>query len=383
MKILHILSNRKWTERSEPVVELALAEKNLGAEVMFVCGSSVQKLQDRVEYNAKRKGLDSTVALHMPKHFQLKPAVSDVRHLRSIIADFKPQIINCHMQNAHLVASVSRWKSKFPLIIRTCYDPKGPGKDFRSRFIYKYCTDGLIVISKSAGIKAIKTYGFSDDRVQKAAPGIDLQRFSLNNDIAFNRSDFGLKKEHFVIGIVSRIRATRGVGMVLKALQTLAGEHPHLRLLIVGRGRKNAVYNVVEKPSKEMNISDKIFLAGYCRGEKLVAAYRAMDTLVYPVPGTDKTCRTVREAMASGVPVIAPKTGFLPELITDGQNGRTIDFSYKSLSDTLEEIIICKTRLNAMADMAYNTAHEKFAPLLRAEKTLMFYKNLLVKNVIS
>jgi glycosyltransferase involved in cell wall biosynthesis len=108
-----------------------------------------------------------------------------------------------------------------------------------------------------------------------------------------------------------------------------------------------------------------------------------MDTLVYPVPGTDKTCRTVREAMASGVPVIAPKTGFLPELITDGKNGRIIGFTSQSLSETLEDIIICKAKLGNMADMAYKTAHEKFSPLLRAEKTLTLYNTLLTKNAIT
>ena len=380
MRILHLLSNRKWTERSEPAVDLALSEKKLGAEVMFVCGKSARQSQNDVEFNAKRKGLDSTMALNMPKHFQLMPAAKDIRHLKKIIAGFKPQIINCHMQNAHLVASVSRWRSKSPLIIRTCYDPEGPDNDIRSRFLYKYCTDGLVVISKSAGIKAIKAYDFPCDRVQVAMPGIELQRFSLNKNIAFNRSDFGLKKEHFVIGIVSRIRATRGIGMVLKAVHTLAEKYPRLRVLIVGRGRKHAVYKIIEEPSKAMNISDNIILAGYCREDKLVAAYRSMDTLVYPVPGTDKTCRTVREAMASGVPVIAPKTGFLPELITDGKNGRIIDFTSQSLSETLEDIIICKAKLGNMADMAYKTAHEKFSPLLRAEKTLMLYNTLLTKN---
>jgi len=41
--------------------------------------------------------------------------------------------------------------------------------------------------------------------------------------------------------------------------------------------------------SRQMGIADRVILSGYCRYDRLVAAYRAMDVLVYPVPGTDKS----------------------------------------------------------------------------------------------
>ena len=47
MKVLHLLSNWKWTERSEPAVDLAVAQSKLGAEIRFVCGNDVRGISGR------------------------------------------------------------------------------------------------------------------------------------------------------------------------------------------------------------------------------------------------------------------------------------------------------------------------------------------------
>lgn len=376
MKILHLLSNRRWTERSEPAVDLALAERALGAEVTFVCGRSPKRSEHDVAFYARRKGLDPVVVLEMPKHFRLFPAFRDVGKLRKLMASFNSDVIHCHMPNAHLLGSMAGGRAKPPFVVRSCYDPDGPKNDLRSRFLYRRCTDGLVVISEAAKNKAIRRYGFPSDAILVAEPGIDLDRFSRDREISGGREDFGLKQGQFVIGVVTRIRETRRIDVALTAVRALAEEFPGLRLLLVGRGRKNAVEKVVKKPSLEMGIADRVILAGYCHNDRLVAAYRAMDVLVYPVPGTDKSCRTVREAMASGVPVIAPGIGFLPELIENHVNGRFMDLSPGSLAYILSGLIMDRGKLEAMARHASETAKQRFSTALQAERTLSFYRKL-------
>lgn len=380
MKVLHLLSNRKWTERSEPVVDLALAERAREVEVAFVCGRSPEGIEPGVAFHARRKGLDAVIVLEMAKHFRVISAFKDVGRLRQLMEDFDPDVIHCHMWNAHLVGSMARGRSKPPLIVRSCYDPDGPKSDLRSRFLYRRCTDGVIVISGAAKDKAMRRYGFPFDAIQVAEPGIDLRRFSRDRRISDSREDFGLKEEHFVIGVVSRIRESRRIDIVLDAVRMLAKEFPQLRLLLVGRGRRNAMEKVVKKPSREMGIADRVILAGYCRYDRLVAAYRAMDVLVYPVPGTDKSCRTVREAMASGVPVIASRIGFLPELIEDGLNGRLMDLSSEGLAHILLDEMRDNDKLDRMGHCASKTAEKRFSTALQAERTLSFYRKLLCGN---
>ncbi len=377
MKVLHLLSNSKWTERSEPAVDLALSEERLGAQVTFVCGRWPEGAENSVTFNARRKGLGSVIPLEIPKHFGIFSAWRDIGKLRRLVADLRPDVIHCHMSNAHLMASMGRGRSKRTLVVRNCYDPYGPESDLRSRFLYRRCTDGLIVISQAAKEHAIRRYGFSLTVVQVAEPGIDLSRFSGERKISGGREDFGLKKNDFVVGVVSRIRESRRIDIPLTALRILGRDGPHLRLLLVGRGRPGAAEKVVRQPAMEMGIADRVILAGYCRYDRLVAAYRAMDVLVYTVPGTDRSCRTVREAMASGVPVIASKIGFLPQLIEDGVNGCLMDLSPENLANILSGLMKNRKKLDTLARRAFETAEQRFSMALQAERTLSLYRRLL------
>lgn len=156
VKVLHLLSNMRWTERSEPAVDLALAERALGAEVTFVCGRSPEGSEPGVAFHALRKGLDPVVVLEMPKHFRLLSAFRDIGKLRELVGNFNPDIIYCHMSNAHLLGSMARGTSKPPFVVRGCYDPDGPKSDLRSRFLHKRYTDALVVISGTAKDKAMR-----------------------------------------------------------------------------------------------------------------------------------------------------------------------------------------------------------------------------------
>ncbi len=283
------------------------------------------------------------------------------------------------MANAHLLAGIARGKESPPYISRSCYDFYAPEKDFRTKFLYKRRTDGFIIIDETVRDDLVEYSGISLDNILVAEPGIDLVRFSPGQEAPSTREDFGLNQDHFVMGVVSRIRQSRRIDIPLGAVKLLAEKFPKLRLFLIGHGRDGALQEVVLQPAEEMGILNKVVLPGYCRGERLVAAYHAMDVLVYPVPGTDKTCRTVREAMASGLPVIAPETGFLPKLIDDRITGRLMEPNSESLANILSEMIEDPGGLKQMADMAYKTAQQRFSTALQAENVLAFY-NKIIKN---
>ena len=179
LKILHLLSNWKWTEISEPAVDLALAQKKLGAEIEFVCRRGpADRSKRRVDYNARLKKLDSIYVLEMPKHFRALPAYKDRAKLRAMLKRFQPDVIHCHKSNAHLMGFLSRGISKPPLIVRSCYDSEGPLHDFRSRLLYKFGTEGMVVINEKSKQMTVACNGLSSETVQIIEPGIDLDRFS-------------------------------------------------------------------------------------------------------------------------------------------------------------------------------------------------------------
>jgi len=377
MKIIHLLSNWKWTERSELAIDLAVSQSRLGEDVWLVCGQAppdIGSVTD-VSFNARQKGLDHVIELpEMTKHSRIFSIFRGGRKLRKIIDRVKPDVIHCHMRNAHLLAGLASERNDRIPCVRSAYDPDQLGRDFRSRWCYRNYTRGIIVVTDKAGQSA-SSQSFPSGKVTVMQPGIDLERFSPARPLAGSK-DFGISDDCFVAGIVSRIRQTRRIDIPLHVLERLSGRYPRLKLLIVGRGRPGAVEKVVERPADDLGVRDRILLAGYCAGDDLVAAFRHMQVLLYPMPGTDKTCRTVREALAAGVPVIAPDMGFLPELIQNGRNGYLVDQSPEGFASALRKLMDSPESLKEMSDGALASAQERFSWQHLAKESLEFYTSV-------
>lgn len=382
MKILHLLSNWKWTERSEPAADLALAQQRAGAEVYFVCGATqYYDPANGVMYNLEKKGLNNALALKMPKHFNPLALIQDVKELKKLHKTFKWDLIHAHMPNAHLTAAFlnkGRYKTK---IVRQYYNPDFLRRDTRSRNLLKSATDGAVVVSsKMYGILALEG-NLTPEKICVAPPGIDLDRFNpartLNTSPELN---FGLANENFVIGMITRIRAARRLDIVLNAIAEISEQHPNVRLLLIGRGADGAMEDVVLKPAEKLGISDKVIVAGYCRNDDLVQALRSMDILAYPTAGTDKTCRTVREAMAAGVMPVAPEIAILPEIIKNNHTGIFMREDGQDLPQILSQLISNPDTVRTISNNAHNFATTHFALEKQARTTLDFYERLLTKG---
>jgi glycosyltransferase involved in cell wall biosynthesis len=377
MKIIHLLSNWKWTERSELVIDLALSQSRLGETVWLVCGPAPPENGPAadVSFYARQKGLDNIIVLpEMTKHLRLFRLFQGGKKIREIIDRVDPDVIHCHMRNAHLLAALGCGKNSTAPLVRSVYNPDGLGRDFRSRWCYRNFTRGIIVVTEKAKQSAL-AQSFPAERVKVIQPGIDLERFSPERKLSGGK-DFGFLDGCFVAGVVSRIRQARRIDIPLHVLHRLHESYPRLRLLLVGRGRAGAVEKVVEKPAADLGVQNKIIQAGYCGGDDLAAAYHHMQVLLYPMPGTDKTCRTVREALAAGVPVIAADMGFLPELIRDSQNGYLVDQSPEGFAPALKKLMDSPDTVQKLSCQALSSARERFDWQHLGEESLRFYNSV-------
>lgn len=373
MKILHVLSNWKWTERAEPAADMAAGQVAAGARAVLACGRAPGEFDDAVANRVRAKGVE-TVVLNLTKHLKPVAAMRDVRALRRLIDGEGYDVVHGHMTNGHLVAGLAaRLSRRRPIVVASVYEPEGPADGFRNRLLIKRLTDGLVVLGEEARERARAAFGVPGSRVAIIPPSIDTDRFCPRLEAAAARGAMDLDPAWMVVGLVSRIRKSRRLDVVLEAVARLAPRYPQLRLLVVGRGGGTAVEDEVGRPAEALGIRDRVVLAGYCRDERLVTAYRAMDLLAYPYPGTDKSCRTVRESLASGVPVVASRIGYLPALVRDGETGRIVELDAASFAEAIGGLLGDRAALHAFARRAAEDARARFSRLAQAEACLAFY----------
>lgn len=144
--------------------------------------------------------------------------------------------------------------------------------------------------------------------------GVDIERFAPSARDGRLRDAWSPRGKP-IVGFVGRLAPEKHV----ERLAALA-QRNDLQLVIVGDG--------VQRRSLQQLMPAAVF-TGELRGAELARAYASLDVFVHP--GEHETfCQAVQEALASGVPVIAPDAGGPRDLVRAGHNGLLIsvaDFS--------------------------------------------------------
>lgn len=142
-------------------------------------------------------------------------------------------------------------------------------------------------------------------RVHHWARGVDVLRFAPSlRDEALRRRWSPRGKP--IVGFVGRLAPEKHV----ERLAPLAANDA-VQLVIVGDG--------VDRKKLQSTMPTAVF-TGALYGDELAAAYASMDVFVHP--GEHETfCQVVQEALASGLPVIAPDAGGPRDLVTPCRTG--------------------------------------------------------------
>ncbi len=172
-------------------------------------------------------------------------------------------------------------------------------------------------------------------RVHRWARGVDVTGFapSARSD-ALRRS--WSPEGRPVVGFVGRLAPEKHV----ERLAVLAARDD-LQVVVVGDG--------VDR-NKLQNVLPTAVFTGALYGAELAAAYASMDVFVHP--GEHETfCQAVQEAMASGLPVIAPDAGGPRDLVTPMQTGLLlpVDGFEQQLDAAVEHLIAERVRYSVAA----------------------------------
>ena len=142
-------------------------------------------------------------------------------------------------------------------------------------------------------------------RVHKWARGVDIAGYAPSARDKRLRAQWSPEGKP-IVGFVGRLAPEKHVERL-----AVLGRRDDLQLVVVGDG--------VDRAKLESILPTAVF-TGALYGEQLAAAYASMDVFVHP--GEHETfCQAVQEAMASGLPVIAPDAGGPRDLVAPMHTG--------------------------------------------------------------
>jgi phosphatidylinositol alpha 1,6-mannosyltransferase len=151
--------------------------------------------------------------------------------------------------------------------------------------------------------------GLDIPRLARWPRGVDLDAFDPSFRTTALRERLGAE-DRLLVGYVGRLAPEKE----LELLTYLSGD-PRYQLVIIGGGPEEARLRRI--------LPDAAFL-GVLHGAELSAAYASFDVFVHT--GRHETyCQSAQEALASGVPVVAPRSGGPVDVVDDGVAGFLYD----------------------------------------------------------
>jgi glycosyltransferase involved in cell wall biosynthesis len=162
---------------------------------------------------------------------------------------------------------------------------------------------------------------------------------------------------------VGRLSAEKGLHVLVAALRAL----PHLSLDVIGTGPQLPL----------LTGNSQIRMLGQQDSESVLQKMAQSDFLVMPSICYEQFPRTLVEAFACGLPVIASRLGPLAELVEDGQTG--LLFEVGSTRDLAEKIEFATSNPEVMREMGRNARAEyeaKYTPQRNYQQLMEIYSDI-------
>jgi glycosyltransferase involved in cell wall biosynthesis len=376
VRVLHLFSDWRWTGPADPTILLCRTLRARGWDVLLACRRPPREASVSILQKCLEHGVPVTTELRLNRYLSVRDLVWDLWGLRRFVRTGGFGLIHCHLSHDHFLGA---WTSRMCRVgvpvIRTNHKARPLRRDLWNLLLLGRWTDGLIEFSRNALSHDVVAFGLDEQMVELVNPAVDCEFFDPSKaDGEQVRAQLGIGEREVLAGIVARVQRHRRFEVLLEAMALLKDQNPPIKLMIVGKGTHRET--VAVKPARRMGLSHMVIFPGYRRDD-----YRdfvaAMDIKVFLVPGSDGTCRAVREAMAMGKPVVCTRRGMLPELVDHGVNGLVVDEDPQSIADAILRLARDPHARERMGRAARDKAQERFSLERQARRVESFYLAVL------
>ncbi|MBV2209759.1 MAG: glycosyltransferase [Thermomonas sp.] len=244
--------------------------------------------------------------------------------LRSVIKNFKPDVVHAHMFHANIMARFSRFWVKIPRLICSAHNSSEGG--WLRMLLYRYTAylgDYFTNVSAEAAAILETSGAAAAGTIIPVLNGIDTSRFRCmrkkNNKVP-------------VLIAVGRLEVQKDYPNLLKAAAILKQRNVAFHLKIVGDGKLRSELSIL---SRQLSLDANVTWLGIQRNVPELLNLADLFVLSSAWEGFGLV---VAEAMACELPVVATDCGGVREVVGDGRFLVPIN-SPELLANKIEEVL--------------------------------------------
>ncbi|MDD8027384.1 MAG: glycosyltransferase family 4 protein [Acidobacteriota bacterium] len=243
----------------------------------------------------------------------------------------------------------------------------------------RYTQDVDLIIAASENVRDVLIRSrISRDKIEVVPEGLDFSAFEDVGERDFLRREFGFRPDDFLVGIVTLLEDHKGHRYLIEAARILKERTPKIKIIILGRG---ALELALDAQARDLGVGDLVFFLGFREDFPRVLASLGCYVLASEMEGLETS---IKEAMASRLPVVATQVGGVPDVVLHDETGYLVSpRNPKALAEAIFAVFKNPVLARQFGERGHEVVHEKFSTLAMARRTIAIYKRIAYRKGIS
>lgn len=380
MKILHLDSSREWRGGQQQVLYLTrgLEERGVVSVVATPQGSPL----------AQRLRRQDLPVVELPPGPIFSP--KSVRAVQQLLADRRWNILHAHTAHAHTLGFLCfrlpppRPFQRPSFVVARRVDFVPPRDPFTR---LKYTTGDQTLICVSEAIREIlQHYGVAPHTLRVVRSGVPVPGTTVPSDPLASelvpegrleeraelRAELGVPTDALLLGNIAQLVEHKGQTHLLAAMPEIRAGEPAAHLVLLGEGE---LEKDLRRQVERLGIEPGITFAGH---RPDAARYLPSMDLFVMSSVEEGLGTSILDAQAAGVPVVATRSGGIPEAVREDVTGLIVPAADPAgLARAVLSLLRDPARRARMGQAGRSWIEERFTADRMVDETLAVYREIL------